>query len=132
MAGNRNENNGAPQPHAANGSRNNLVDGHFTNVTETEGSYDPTYNPNVPEVPFDIPPLAVRAPTEEIMAALVNAINRSSTSRTAGSRLSKNHVLCDFRPAHTAGEHPHLLPSSTDNWREGGVRTSEPSYNIIE
>jgi hypothetical protein len=52
MANNRNDNNGEPQPHVANGNQNNSVDGHCTNVTETEGSFDPTYNPNAPEKPY--------------------------------------------------------------------------------
>jgi hypothetical protein len=76
MAGNGNDNNGEPQPNAANGNQNNSVDGHFTDVTETGGSLDPTYNPDAPEEPLDIPLLAVGTPMEEMMATLIHAINR--------------------------------------------------------
>jgi hypothetical protein len=75
MAGNS-VNNGEHQPPVGNGNENGVVDGHFTSVTETENSNDPTYNPNVPKEPLDIPPLAVGAPMEQILASLVTAINR--------------------------------------------------------
>ncbi|KAK2428359.1 hypothetical protein QL285_026885 [Trifolium repens] len=78
MAGNGNDSTGDNHPNA-NRNPNNQEDGHFTDVTPTEGSMDPTFNPVVSEEPLDIPPLAVGTPMEEMMATLINVINRQGT-----------------------------------------------------
>ncbi|WJX89707.1 hypothetical protein P8452_71681 [Trifolium repens] len=76
MARNGNDSTGENRPNA-NGVPNDQEDGHFTAVTPTERSAGPTINP--PEEPLDIPPIAVGSPMEEIMATLINVINRQGT-----------------------------------------------------
>ena len=75
MAGNGSDSTGENHPNV-NGIPNNQEDGRFTDVTPTEGSVDPTFNPAVSEEPLDVPPLAVGTPMEEMMATLINVINR--------------------------------------------------------
>ncbi|KAK2389826.1 hypothetical protein QL285_063389 [Trifolium repens] len=76
MAENGNDSTGENRSNA-NGGPNNQEDGRFTDVTPTEGSAGPTIHPL--EEPLDIPPIAVGTPIEEMMATLINVINRQGT-----------------------------------------------------
>jgi hypothetical protein len=67
------ENNNNVKNQSLIGGANNQLDGQLVSVTDNDNL---NYDPYIPEVLWDIPPLAAGATLETVMAALVNAINR--------------------------------------------------------
>ncbi|WJX52238.1 hypothetical protein P8452_38370 [Trifolium repens] len=117
MAGNGNDSVGENRPNANLGP-NHQEDGRFTVVTPTEGSAGPTIQPQ--EEPLDIPPIAVGTPMEEMMATLINVINRQGTIiRDQNRRLA---VVEESRA--TRSSHPRRSPRHSPRRRDRSVSRS--------
>ncbi|WJX28433.1 hypothetical protein P8452_17152 [Trifolium repens] len=117
MAGNGNYSTGENHPNVNIGP-NHREDGHFTAVTPTEASAGPTIQPQ--EEPLNVPPLAVGTPMEEMMATLINVINRQGTIiRDQNRRLA---AVEESRA--TRSSHPRRSPQHSPRRRDRSVSRS--------
>ncbi|KAK2409752.1 hypothetical protein QL285_045156 [Trifolium repens] len=117
MAGNGNDSTGENHPNVNIGP-NHQEDGHFTAVTPTEASAGPTIQPQ--EEPLNVPPLAVGTLMEEMMATLINVINRQGTIiRDQNRRLA---AVEESRA--TRSSHPRRSPQHSLRRRDRSVSRS--------
>ncbi|WJX34024.1 hypothetical protein P8452_22175 [Trifolium repens] len=107
MAGNGNDSIGENHPND-NVGPNHQEDGHFTAVTPTEASAGPTIQRQ--GEPLNVPPLVVGTPMEEMMATLINVINRQGTI----IRDQNRRLVAVEESRATRSSHPRRSPRRRD------------------